>query len=80
MAWESFKKEIPWLGECHRAHVEIAAHIRGRLLKGEDVGVQALNLLRQSIGQMGGNPSDMSKVFDAGDEEEKDPLAGYFEN
>lgn len=64
VAWEAFRKEMPWLMESHRAHVEIAAKIRARLMAddAEEVGIQALNLLRQCIGQMGGNPADASKV------------------
>lgn len=61
-AWEQFKKECFWLNESHRAFVEIAATIRGRMIAQEDVGVQALNLLRQCLGQMGATPADASKV------------------
>ena len=51
-AWEAFQREIPWLAESDRTLLEIAVTIRARLMTGE-VGVQALNLLRQALGQMG---------------------------
>ena len=48
--------------------LENACSIRGRLLAGEIVGVQALNLLRQCLGQMGASPSDESKIVTADDD------------
>jgi hypothetical protein len=39
----------------------------------QDVGVQAMNLLRQCLGQMGATPSDASKItVPEGDEEDPD--------
>lgn len=73
-AWLLFQREIPWLNESHRLLVGIAASIQGRLMAGDDVGVQALNLLRQCLGQMGATPSDATKVALPDDEEEKDDL------
>lgn len=73
LVWKTFQKEIPWLTESHRGLVEIATTIRTRLTLGEDVGVQALNLLRQCLGQMGATPSDASKItVPDGDEEDPD--------
>lgn len=72
-AWKVFQREIPWLTGSHRALVEIAVVIRARLTAGEEVGVQALNLLRQCLGQMGATPSDASKVTlpdDDGDDDD----------
>lgn len=77
-AWEAFKKECFWLKESHRAFVEVASTIRGRLLKGENVGVQALNLLRLCLGQMGATPADASKVNIPNGEEE-DPDDAYYQ-
>lgn len=79
-AWKTFAVELPWLNSSHRSLVEIASEIRGRLYAGEDVGVQALNLLRQCLGSMGATPSDASKVKVPGgeDDEEKDPSKKYF--
>lgn len=73
-AWLLFEREIPWLTESHRMLVGMAANIQGRIMAGQDVGVQAMNLLRQMLGQMGATPSDASKITvpDAG--EEKDDL------
>lgn len=73
-AWMLFQREIPWLNETHRSFLEIAANIRGRLMTGQEVGVQALNLLRQCLGQMGATPADATKVSFPDGEEEKDDL------
>lgn len=77
VTWEAFKKEIPWLGESDRTLVEIASVVRSRLIAGEEVGVQALNLLRQAISQMGGTPADRSKIMHA-EQNEEDPADKYF--
>lgn len=77
-AWEAFKVECFWLNESHRAFLEVACSIRGRLLAGEDVGVQALNLLRQCLGQMGATPADASKVSVSKSEEE-DPDSRFYQ-
>jgi hypothetical protein len=79
-AWGTIAEEIPWLNGSHRALVEIAAYVRGRLAAGEGVGVQALNLLRQWLGQMGATPADASKagaVFDK--EAVVDPTDEFFQ-
>lgn len=73
-AWNTFVKEIPWLNESHRSFIEIASEIRGRLMTGNEVGVQALNLLRQCLGQMGATPADSSKVAIPDGGKEKDDL------
>lgn len=73
-AWRELTKDLPWLNSSHRAHLSIACEIYGRVIAGQDVGVQALNLLRQSLGQMGGNPADATKVSHSDDDEEKDEL------
>lgn len=72
--WAGFVQEIPWLNESHRSLLEIAVTIRARLVAGEEVGVQALNLLRQCLGQMGATPADATKVStpDGNDEEPED--------
>lgn len=61
-AWEAFKRELPWLAESDRSLVEIASHVRGRLLSGEDVGVTALSMLQSILSKMGASPADRSKV------------------
>ena len=77
LAWTSFQRELPWLCERDRALVEIATVIRSRLMNGEDVGVQALNLLRQALGQMGATPADSSKAPLPDDQAAFDPLDEY---
>lgn len=75
--WADFATEIPWLNQSHRPLLEIAAIIRTRLVSGEEVGVQALNLLRQCLGQMGATPADASKVS-VPDEGDDDPDERFF--
>lgn len=77
-AWKTISSEIPWLNSSHRALVEIAASIRARLMSGADVGVQALNLLRQCLGQMGATPADASKAGARPDGESEDPAEKHF--
>lgn len=78
-AWTTISKEIPWLNSSHRALVEIASTIRARLMAGEEVGVQALNLLRQCLGQMGATPADASKAGAKPDGESENPTDEFFE-
>ena len=73
-AWKLFEKELPWLNQSHRTLVGMAANIQGRIMAGQEVGVQAMNLLRQMLGQMGATPADASKVTTADDGDEKDDL------
>ncbi|MFI3902588.1 hypothetical protein [Ochrobactrum sp. S1502_03] len=73
-AWKLFEKELPWLNQSHRTLVGMASNIQGRIMAGQEVGVQAMNLLRQMLGQMGATPADASKVATADDGDEKDDL------
>lgn len=77
-AWKVIRAEIPWLNSSHRLHVAGTCQILGRLIAGQEVGVQALNLLRMQLGQMGATPSDASKVGAMPDDEE-DPDEDIFE-
>lgn len=77
-AWKLFSDELPWLNGSHRALLEIASVIRARVTSGEDVGVQALNLLRQCLGQMGATPADSSKISADDEEDDNDPADKYF--
>ena len=77
-AWNTIRDEIPWLNSSHRGLVEIAASIRGRLIAGQECGVQSLNLLRQALGQMGATPADASKAGAMLGGEDKDPADAYF--
>ncbi|MBB3972770.1 hypothetical protein [Hansschlegelia beijingensis] len=77
-SWRVLSDEIPWLNKSHRAHLSIAVVIHARLCANEDVGVQALNLLRQCLGQMGANPADASKAGGKPDGEGEDPANEFF--
>lgn len=73
-AWLLFQNELPWLNQSHRTLVGMAANIQGRIMANQDVGVQAMNLLRQMLGQMGATPADATKITVPDDEDEKDDL------
>ncbi|MEJ0015701.1 MAG: hypothetical protein WDN25_03895 [Acetobacteraceae bacterium] len=76
--WRTFAGELPWLNRSHRALLEIAVTVRTRLMAGDEVpGVQALNLLRQCLGQMGATPADATKV-QVPDDGEEDPDEALF--
>lgn len=77
-AWRVIAHEIPWLNGSHRGLVEIASYIRGRLMSNEEVGVQALNLLRQCLGSMGATPADASKAGAQPNGEEEKPGDEFF--
>lgn len=73
-AWMLFQNEIPWLTESHRMLVGMAANVQGRIMANQEVGVQAMNFLRQCLGQMGASPADASKITVPDDEGDKDDL------
>ena len=73
-AWQTFEGEAPWLNYSHRSLVEIASTVRARLSRGEEVGVQALSLLRLCIGSMGATPADASKISWKAEDEPDDLL------
>jgi hypothetical protein len=78
-AWQTFADELPWLNKSHRTLVGIASDIRGRLIAGEEVSVQFLNLLRLCLGQMGATPADTGKITLPEDSNEsEDPSTKYF--
>jgi hypothetical protein len=77
-AWAAFSDELGWLNRSHRALVGIASEIRGRQIAGEEVGVKALSLLRQCLGQLGATPSDASKVKMPEEKVPNDPASKYF--
>lgn len=77
-AWREIVSEVPWLNRSHRGHLAIAANLRGRMMTGGDIGVQALNLLRQCYGQMGATPADASKAGAQPSGEQEDPADQYF--
>jgi len=74
VAWEGFKRELPWLTEGHRALVEVASNLRGRLIDGDEVGVNALSLLQVCLSKLGATPTDETKLNLADDGDEADPI------
>ena len=56
----------------------MASAILARQIAGEDVGIKALNLLRQMLNSMGGTPSDASKVKMPDESDPEDPSTKYF--
>lgn len=77
-AWDEIRETIPWLNNSHRGLTSIAATILGRVIGGQEVGVNALNLLRQCYGAMGATPADASKAGPRPDGEADDPAEKYF--
>jgi hypothetical protein len=73
-AWEGFKRELPWLSEGHRALVEVASNLRGRMIDGEEVGVTALSLLQVCLSKLGATPTDETKISFGDDGDDADPL------
>ena len=76
-AWTTLASEIPWLNSSHRALLVIATSVYARLMVGDMPGVQALNLLRQCLAQMGATPADASKINVPADKE-VDPDEQFF--
>lgn len=76
MAWEAYRRELPWLMESDRSLIEVACSVRGKLLSGGDVGVQALSMLQSILSKLGGSPADRSKVAVPDDEKEEDEFFG----
>lgn len=74
VAWEGFRAELPWLTEGHRALVEVASNLRGRMIDGEEVGVNALSLLQVCLSKLGATPTDETKLTLGDDGDETDNL------
>jgi hypothetical protein len=77
-AWKTLASEIPWLNSSHRAIVSIASQVFGKQIAGEEISVNALNLLRLCLSQMGATPTDSSKITVPDEEDDEDPSAKYF--
>jgi hypothetical protein len=78
-AWNTLASEIPWLNSSHRAIVSIASQVFGKQIAGEEISVNALNLLRQCLGSMGATPSDSSKIsLPDQEKDDEDPSTKYF--
>lgn len=80
VAWFAFVSELPWLAESDRAILELASHIRGRLMEGEDLGINYLTGLRQILSTLGATPADRSRV-PAGEDPNRlvDPVEKFFQ-
>src|SRR5262245_15528222 len=76
-AWHEFAATLPWLNASHRAIVEIAATLTGRLRVGT-LGIPGMQLLRVTLGQLGATPADAGKVAYAPAVDEGDPAEEYF--
>jgi hypothetical protein len=78
-AWRTLASEVPWLNSSNRAVVGIASEILGKLIANEEVSVNALNLLRLCLSQLGATPVDASRIsMPDDDDEEDDPSKKYF--
>jgi hypothetical protein len=78
-AWRTLASEVPWLNSSHRSVVGIASEILGKLIANEEVNVNALNLLRLCLSQLGATPVDASRIsMPDDDDEEDDPSKKYF--
>ncbi len=75
-AWEAYRLELPWLMESDRSLLEIACTVRGKLLSGGEVGVQALSMLQSILSKLGASPADRTKVAVPDDDKEKDEFFG----
>ena len=74
-AWEAFKRELPWLTEAHRSMVELCSKMRGSLLAGEDMGINAISRYQAMLSKLGATPADESKVnYSPPDEGEEDDI------
>jgi hypothetical protein len=74
VAWEGFRRELPWLNESHRSIVEVASTVRGRMIDGEEVGITAMNCLQVCLSKLGATPTDETRLNIADDGEDDDPL------
>jgi hypothetical protein len=78
-AFQAFRRELPWLKEHHRVIVDLASHLRGRLMDPEDiVGLPAMQELRRCLAVLAATPADESKVT-LPDDDEGDPDDAFFD-
>jgi hypothetical protein len=77
-AWQTLASDVPWLNSSHRAIVSIASQVFGKQIAGEEISVNALNLLRLCLSQMGATPTDSSKITVPEEEDDEDPASKYF--
>lgn len=78
-AWATLKREVPWLNESHRMLVATVSNQLGRLIAGQEIGVQASVFIKQCLSEMGATPSAASKVGAKPDDgSDVDPAEKYF--
>jgi hypothetical protein len=79
-AWEILRAEVPWLNASHRMLIATLCNQLGRLVAGQDVGVQASVFIKQCLSEMGATPAAASKVGakSDGDSADKDSAAEFF--
>lgn len=77
--WRTLASEIPWLNSSHRAIVAIASEVLGKMIANEEMSMNALNLLRLCLSQLGATPTSASNVsHQEDDNDDDDPAAKYF--
>ena len=77
-AFERFRRELPWLKESHRALVDLAATLRGRLLDPTvPIDLKVMQELRRCLGQLGATPADETRL-NLTPEDEPDPEEALF--
>lgn len=77
-AWAILRREVPWLNESHRMLVATVCNQLGRLIAGQEIGVQASVFIKQCLNEMGATPSAASKVGVKPDDEGEDPADEFF--
>jgi phage terminase small subunit len=77
LAWDAFKREVPWLMEADRALVECACGLRAAVWGGvrDD---KVIGKLSQLLQQMGATPAARTKVH-VPSEEETDPADEFLQ-
>ena len=72
LAWDAFRRELPWLVESDRALLEVVTPIRALISSGAEIGLTRLGLYRLCLAQLGASPADRSKVTMPDNEEDPD--------
>ena len=69
--WREFQEEVPWLKECHRALIEIAANVRANTRKGL-ASASDKRLLLSLLNSIGATPSMSGRLQNRASGEEED--------
>ncbi|MBZ9659792.1 hypothetical protein LB523_12120 [Mesorhizobium sp. ESP-6-4] len=78
-AWTILRREVPWLNSSHRMLMATVCNQLGRLIAGQEIGVQASVFIKQCLSEMGATPSAASKAGAKPDgDKNEDPAAKYF--